>query len=110
VAVRTFSKIHGLAGLRVGYAVMHAELAGYIHRVRAPFNVNGVAQAAATAALEDAEHVARTRALNLQEKAFVSAGLERLGVGVVPSQANFVLVDVRRPAPAVYDALLRHGV
>lgn len=110
VTVRTFSKVYGLAGLRVGYAVMPAELAGYIHRVRAPFNVNSVAQAAATAALDDTEHVARTRALNLQEKAFVSAGLERLGVGVVPSQTNFLLVDVRRPARALYDALLRHGV
>ncbi|HTV23808.1 MAG TPA: histidinol-phosphate transaminase, partial [Polyangiaceae bacterium] len=110
VVVRTFSKIYGLAGLRVGYAVMPAELAGYIHRVRAPFNVNSVAQAAGVAALRDTQHVARSRSLNLEEKAFVVARLERLGVRVVPSQANFVLIDVGRPAQAVYDALLRHGV
>jgi histidinol-phosphate aminotransferase len=110
VAVRTFSKIYGLAGLRVGYAVMPAELAGYIHRVRAPFNVNSIAQAAGVAALDDAEHVARTRALNLEEKAFVGARLERLGVRVVPSQANFLLIDVGRPAQALYDALLQHAV
>jgi len=110
VAVRTFSKIYGLAGLRVGYAVMPAELAGYIHRVRAPFNVNSIAQAAGAAALDDGAHVARTRALNLEEKAFVSARLERLGVRVVPSQANFLLVDVGRPARDLYDALLQHGV
>lgn len=110
VPVRTFSKIYGLAGLRVGYAVMPAELAGYIHRVRAPFNVNAIAQAAAVAALDDHEHVARTRALNLEEKAFVGARLERLGVRVVPSQANFLLVDLGRPAQELYTALLRHGV
>jgi histidinol-phosphate aminotransferase len=110
VVVRTFSKIYGLAGLRVGYAVMPAELAGYIHRVRAPFNVNSIAQAAGVAALDDAEHVARTRALNLEEKAFVGARLERLGVRVVPSQANFLLIDVGRPAQALYDALLQHAV
>jgi histidinol-phosphate aminotransferase len=108
--VRTFSKIYGLAGLRVGYAVMPAELAGYIHRVRAPFNVNSIAQAAGVAALDDAEHVARARALNLEEKAFVGERLERLGVRVVPSQANFLLIDVGRPAQGLYDALLQHAV
>ncbi len=110
VVLRTFSKIYGLAGLRVGYGVMPAELAGYIHRVRAPFNVNSVAQAAATAALEDTAHVERSRALNLEEKAFVEAGLSRLGVVTVPTQANFLLVDVARPASALYEALLTHGV
>lgn len=110
VAVRTFSKIYGLAGLRVGYAVMPAELAGYIHRVRAPFNVNSVAQAAGVAALDDVDHVQRSRALNLEEKAFVGGRLEALGVRVVPSQANFLLIDLGRPAPGVYDDLLRHGI
>lgn len=108
--VRTFSKIYGLAGLRLGYSVLPAELAGYIHRVRAPFNVSSVAQAAGTAALGDAEHVRRSRELNREEKTFVVSGLERLGFEVTPSQANFVLVDVKRPASGVYDALLAHGV
>jgi histidinol-phosphate aminotransferase len=110
VVLRTFSKIYGLAGLRVGYAVMPAELAGYVHRVRAPFNVSSVAQAAATAALDDEEHVARSRALNLTEKAFVEAGLAKLGVSWVPAQANFLLIDLQRPAAALYEALLVHGV
>jgi histidinol-phosphate aminotransferase len=110
VVLRTFSKIYGLAGLRVGYAVMPAELAGYVHRVRAPFNVSSVAQAAATAALEDVEHVSQSRTLNLAERAFVEAGLARLGVAWIPTQANFLLIDVQRPAAALYDALLRHGV
>jgi histidinol-phosphate aminotransferase len=110
VVVRTFSKIYGLAGLRVGYAVMPAEMAGYVHRVRAPFNVSSVGQAAAVAALEDSEHVARSRALNLEEKAFLGAGLARLGIPWTASQANFLLVDVQRPAGELYEALLAHGV
>lgn len=110
VVARTFSKIYGLAGLRVGYAVMPSELAGYVHRVRAPFNVSSVAQAAAVAALSDTEHVERSRALNREEKGFMLSGLARLGLSVVASQANFLLVDVRRPALAVYEELLTHGV
>jgi histidinol-phosphate aminotransferase len=110
VVVRTFSKIYGLAGLRVGYAILPAELAGFIHRVRAPFNVNSIAQAAGDAALDDAEHVAKSRALNLREKAFVEAELDALGVRRVPTQANFVLIDVARPAAALYEKLLGRGI
>ena len=110
IVVRTFSKIYGLAGLRLGYAVMPRELAGYVHRVRAPFNVSSVAQAAGVAALRDREHVERSRTLNLTEKAFMQQRLGALGLRVVPSQANFVLVNVARPAAAVYEALLTHGV
>ena len=110
IVVRTFSKIYGLAGLRLGYAVLPPDLAGYVHRVRAPFNVSSIAQAAGVAALTDREHVARSRALNLAEKAFMQQGLAVMGLAVVPSQANFVLVDVARPASAVYEAMLTHGV
>lgn len=110
IVVRTFSKIYGLAGLRLGYAVMPRELAGYVHRVRAPFNVNSIAQAAGVAALRDSEHVERSRTLNLTEKVFMQERLETLGLRVVPSQANFVLVNVARPAAAVYEALLTQGV
>jgi histidinol-phosphate aminotransferase len=110
IVVRTFSKIYGLAGLRLGYAVMPRELAGYVHRVRAPFNVSSIAQAAGVAALRDRDHVQRSRALNLTEKAFMQQRLAALGLRVVPSQANFVLVSVARPAAAVYEALLTHGV
>ena len=110
IVVRTFSKIYGLAGLRVGYAVLPPELAGYVHRVRAPFNVSSIAQAAGVGALTDREHLARSRALNLAEKAFMQQGLEAMGLAVVPSQANFVLVNVARPAAAVYEAMLTHGV
>ena len=110
LVVRTFSKIHGLAGLRVGYAIGPRTLIDYMNRVRAPFNVSALAQAAASAALDDTEHVSRSRAHNLQERARLTAELTALGVSVAPSQANFVLADVRRPARPVYDALLRRGV
>ncbi len=110
IVVRTFSKIHGLAGLRLGYAVMPRELAESVHRVRAPFTVSSVAHAAGLAALRDREHVERSRALNRSERAFMQAGLSELGLRVVPSQANFLLVDVARPAAAVGEALLAQGV
>jgi len=110
IVTRTFSKIYGLAGLRVGYAVGPARLVDYMNRVRAPFNVSGVAQAAAVAALSDKEHVERSRAHNSAERARLTAELTRLGLRVAPSQANFVLADVGRPARPIYDALLRRGV
>ena len=110
IVTRTFSKIYGLAGLRVGYAVGPAALVDYMNRVRAPFNVSVLAQAAAIAALSDREHVERSRLHNARERARVSSALRQLGLTVAPSQANFVLVDLGRPARPVYDALLRRGV
>jgi histidinol-phosphate aminotransferase len=108
--MRTFSKVYGLAALRVGYAVAPPAIIDYMNRVRAPFNVTMPAQAAATAALDDRAHVEKSVTLNRRERARVSAGLERLGLSALPSQTNFVLTDVGRPARPVYDALLRRGV
>jgi histidinol-phosphate aminotransferase len=110
LVMRTFSKAYGLAGLRVGYAIGPARLIDYMNRLRAPFNVSLPAQAAAIAALDDDGHVAESRALNGTERARLVQELEALGLAVAPSQANFVLVDLKRPARPVYDALLRHGV
>lgn len=110
ITLRTFSKIYGLAGFRVGYALMAESLAAYVHRVRAPFNVGSVAQAAALAALGDEPHLRRSREMNLAERGFLSQGLTGLGLTVVPSEANFVLVNIHRDAEPVYQALLRHGV
>lgn len=110
LVTRTFSKIYGLAGLRVGYAVGPARLVDYMNRVRAPFNVSGVAQAAAIAALSDTEHLESSRSHNLRERERLTRELTRLGLRVAPSQANFVLADVGRPARPVYEALLRRGV
>ncbi len=109
LVLRTFSKIAGLAGLRVGYAVASAETAERLNRVRAPYNVNRLGQAAALAALEDEEHLARTRRLVLEERAFLSAELTGRGHAFPASQANFLLV--RFPdATAVRERLLRAGI
>ena len=111
VVLRTFSKIYGLAGLRVGYGLARPDVVEYLDRVRAPFNVNHVAQAAAAAALSDVEHVARGRALVLEQRPLLAAGLAELGATVVPSQGNFVLADFPgRPAKALFEDLLREGV
>jgi histidinol-phosphate aminotransferase len=109
VILRTFSKIYGLAGLRVGYGIAQPELIDLMNRVRAPFNVNSLAQAAALAALDDDEHVARTRQVNREGMAYLRAAFAALGLEVVPSWANFLLVRVGNAA-RVYDALLREGV
>jgi histidinol-phosphate aminotransferase len=110
IALHTFSKIYGLAGLRVGYGLTTPEIAGYLNRIRPPFNVNTVAQHAALAALTDDEHVARSRALNSAEMSTVRAGLVALGFHPVPSQANFLLFDVGRDGRPVFEALLRQGI
>jgi histidinol-phosphate aminotransferase len=111
VVLRTFSKIYGLAGLRLGYAFARPEVIAFLDRVRAPFNVNAVAQAAGVAALGDDAHVARSRALVHEERPFLEAGLRALGATVVPSQANFVLADFPgRPGMELFEALLREAV
>ncbi len=111
VVLRTFSKIHGLAALRVGYGVATAEICDYIHRVRLPFNVSAVGQAAARAALDDVDHVERSRRLNAVEIVRVGERLSALGLQVLPSQANFVLVDFgARSGRDINRALLKKGV
>lgn len=110
VVTRTFSKIHGLAGLRIGYAVSHPRIAELLNRVRQPFNVNALAQAAALAAIEDAGHVERSREVNFQGLRQLGEGLAKLGLRFSPSAANFMLADLGRPAAPVYESLLRSGV
>lgn len=107
LVIRTFSKIYGLAGLRVGYGVGDVELIGYLERARHPFNVNLLAEAAATAALDDAEHVARTRRVNAEGIAYLERELRALGIATWPTDANFLLADA---GPGAYDALLKQGV
>jgi len=107
VGLRTFSKIYGLAGLRVGYGIADRELAGYLERARHPFNVNRLAEAAALAALDDEEHVRRTREINRTGIEFLERELRRLGHEVWPTDANFLLV---RTGPGYHDALLATGV
>jgi histidinol-phosphate aminotransferase len=110
VITRTFSKIYGLAGLRVGYAISHPDLAEILNRVRQPFNVNSLAQAAAIAALADQEFLQRARLLNQSGLAELTDAFTAIGLTVVPSIGNFLLVDLGRPAAPVYEALLRAGI
>ncbi len=110
LVTRTFSKIYGLAGLRVGYGVASAELAAVVNRVRAPFNVNSAALAAAEAALDDEAFVQRSRDNNRQGLARLMQGCDTLGLEWIPSVGNFLCIDVGRPAAPVFDALLREGV
>jgi histidinol-phosphate aminotransferase len=110
IVLRTFSKIYGLAGLRIGYGVTTVEIAGYLNRVRPPFNSNSLAQCAALAALGDEEHVAKSRAMNQAEMADVRAGLVALGFQPLPSEANFLYFDAGRDGRALFEALLRKGV
>ncbi|HSE93706.1 MAG TPA: histidinol-phosphate transaminase, partial [Methylomirabilota bacterium] len=109
IVLRTFSKIAGLAGLRVGYAVGSAETIDRLNRVRAPYNVNRLGQVAALAALEDDAHREHTRALVIAEREFLARELSRRGFAFPPSQANFLLVQVAEAA-AARDRLLRAGV
>jgi histidinol-phosphate aminotransferase len=110
IVLRTFSKIYGLAGLRIGYGVTTPEIANLLNRLRPPFNANSLAQRAALAALNDDEHVAKSRALNQAGMEQVVHGLRTLGFAPIPSEANFVYVDVGRDGRQVFDALLRLGV
>ncbi len=110
IVLRTFSKIYGLAALRVGWAGGPAHLLDYVNRVRAPFNVNSLGQVAAIAALDDVEHVTRSRESNRRGRARLAAALSELGLAQAPSQTNFIWADLWRPGRQVYEALLRKGV
>ncbi|NIO08726.1 MAG: histidinol-phosphate transaminase [Deltaproteobacteria bacterium] len=109
LTLRTFSKIYGLAGLRIGYGVGSEDLIGLMHRVRQPFNVNAAAQWAALAALEDDDFLARTREVNQQGMAYLKTELTKLGLEQVPSYANFILVRVGEGQDC-FQRLLRRGV
>ena len=110
IITRTFSKIYGLAGLRIGYAVSHPEVAELLNRVRQPFNTNSLAQRAAQAALEDDAHVKRSVGVNSAGLAYLLSGFEDRGLACIPSVANFVCVDIGQPALPVYEGLLSQGV
>jgi histidinol-phosphate aminotransferase len=110
LVLRTFSKIYGLAGLRIGYGITPPAVNEVLNRVRQPFNTNDLAQRAALAALDDDEHVERCRRVNEEGKRYLTAELQALGVRVVPTAANFLLVDVGRDGPGAAEALLRKGV
>src|SRR2546421_2705710 len=102
IVLRTFSKASSLAGLRVGYAVADADAIALMNRIRQPFNVNSLGQAAALAALEDENHIVECVRMNEAGKAYLYEEVRNLGVKDVPSRANFILVDVGRRAAGIY--------
>ena len=110
ISLRTFSKIAGLAGLRIGYAIARPEHIERLNRVRAPYNVNRLAQVAAVAALGDPEHLERTRRVVLEERPRLQAALAERGAPSPPSQANFLLAKAGDRAGALRAALLRAGI
>ena len=110
IVLRTFSKIYGLAGLRIGYGVTTPEITNYLNRIRPPFNANSMAQRAALAALNDEAHVTASRALNHAEIDKMRTGLQRLGFEALPSETNFLYFDVGRDGREVFNALLREGI
>jgi histidinol-phosphate aminotransferase len=109
VIMRTFSKIQGLAGLRIGYGLAPASLASVLQKTRQPFNANSIAQAGALAALQDLEHQARTKEVTDAGREFLEESFREMGLEYVPSRANFVLVKVG-DGDGVFDAMLRRGV
>ena len=110
VVTRTFSKAYGLAGLRIGYFIAHPSVVEVIERLRESFNVNNVALAAAEAALSDAGHLAEVRAFNGAERAWLVDALKSRGYAPLPSQTNFVLVDVGGDAAQFEKRLFERGV
>ena len=107
--MRTFSKIFGLAGLRLGYGIAQPELIAALEKIRQPFNINAIAQAGALAALDDAEHVRKTRANNAAGLKFLTEGLRRLGLELIPSSANFILARAG-DGQRVFNELQKRGV
>ncbi len=110
VVLRTFSKVYGLAGLRIGYAVAAPEIIAALDTVREPFNTGSLGQLAACAALDDHAHVAKTLELNRTHKARLEAELRGRGLGVLPSLGNFLCVETYRDAGLVFRRLIEHGV
>jgi histidinol-phosphate aminotransferase len=110
IVSRTFSKAYGLAGLRVGYSFSHPTIADLLNRVRQPFNNNSLALVAAEAALADVDYLQQSVTLNNQGMAQLTTAFANLGLTWIPSAANFVSVDLNRPAMPIYHALLQKGV
>lgn len=108
--LRTFSKVYGMAGIRIGYGVGQAPLVAAMNKLRTPFNVSGVAQAAALAALDDHEHVKRCIECNRAERKRITEAVAKLGLKPVKSETNFVFVEAGPEAKAICEELLREGV
>lgn len=110
VVLRTFSKIYGLASLRVGYGIARAEVIRAVNPIRPPFNTSRIGQAAATAALEDEAFLASCREANKQGLKYLNTQFAEMGLTPFPAYGNFIMVDVKRNGYEVYNALLRKGI
>jgi len=110
VVLRTFSKLYGLAGLRIGYGFASEKIIDYMNRVRQPFNANSLAQAAASAALEDVEFVSQTLRTVREGLRYLYKGLDEMGVEYIRSQTNFFLVKVPEGGKRIYELMLKEGV
>ncbi len=110
IVLRTFSKVYGLAGLRIGYALGREDLVDCLYQVRDPFPVHRLAQVAAVAALNDEDHVIRSIQLVYEGRRYLSKELDRMGLFYVPSQANFIFIDFEKDSEAVFQAFLREGI
>jgi len=108
--LRTFSKIYGLAGIRVGYGIAQSQLISCLNKIKGPFNTSSLAQAAALAALDDEEHLKRSLANNQEGLAYLYGELDKVRIGYLPTQANFFLIKIGKNARSVYEALLKEGV
>ncbi len=110
IILRTFSKIYGLAGMRLGYGIGHPELIAAIRKVRLPFNINLMAQVACRAALDDVKHIETSRQINDQGKEFLYRQFEQMGLFYVPSEGNFILIDPEIDSQQIFQDLQRMGV
>ena len=110
LALRTFSKIYGLAGLRIGYGITTPEIAELMNKVRQPFNTNSLGQIGALAALADRKHVEKSIAINSEGKQFLYQSFDRLGISYLPTETNFILFEAPVDGPELYVTLLKTGV
>ena len=108
--LRTFSKLYGLAGLRVGYGISNASIIESLNKARNPFNVNYLAQEAAIAALDDSDFVKQSLAMNKAGNKYLCHGFDRLGLAYFPSEANFIFVYIKQDCMSAFEKLMNEGV
>jgi histidinol-phosphate aminotransferase len=110
IILRTFSKAHGLSGLRIGYGIAESEIIQFMERVRQPFNVNSVAQLAAIASLKDKEHITNSKLLVKEGKKFLYENLDSMGLNYIKGDTNFILIDVKRSGIEIFEKMLKKGI
>ena len=108
--LRTFSKIYGLAGLRIGYGLTTVEIADMMNRVRQPFNTNALAQVGALAALEDVSHIEESRRINNEGKEYLYKEFHSMGINYIPTEANFIYFRAGDDGRAIFNAMLKDGI